>query len=142
MSRPIKFRVWSKEVKRMYPVELLAHPTETGFDSIGITDSGFETWLEGDEFELMQFTGLKDKNGVEIYEWDIVRIRHPHDKVRLPSGKTVYGDFADTIGQVFWWDEEGGWYHGNDAGRPPKRMWEHCEVIGNIYENKNLLEDK
>lgn len=77
--------------------------------------------------ELLQFTGLKDLNGTEIYEGDIVKGQHPVDFEKRPF-----------IGRVFYWD--GAWYHGFHNDRPPKRMWEYVEVIGNIYENPELLE--
>lgn len=76
-----------------------------------------------------QYTGLKDKKEKEIYEDDIVRVKHP----RALRG----GDFYNSIGRVFW--SEDSWYHGNDCGRPPKRMWEYCEVIGNKSDNSELL---
>jgi uncharacterized phage protein (TIGR01671 family) len=126
--REIKFRAWDKVSKRMlYSYE----PEEQGrreyiMVQFGI---GFSDWKKSD-LEIMQFTGLKDKNGIEIFEADIVRINHPHD---------ITGDFTNAIGEVFWWDEEGGWYHSNNHGRPPKRMWEYVEIIGNMYENPELL---
>lgn len=79
---------------------------------------------------LQQWTGLKDRTGRDIYEGDIVLINHPYDRT---------GDFTNARGEVFWWEEEGGWYHSNGNGRPPKRMWEYVEVVGNIYEHPELL---
>lgn len=90
-------------------------------------------YAEGEDVDLMQYTGLLDKNGVEIYEGDIVRVQHPLD---------MSGDFRDTVGGVFWWKEEGGWYHGNSNGRPPKRMWQYCEIIGNVWEHPDLIKLK
>lgn len=111
--REIKFRAWNG-VEMSEPFDLNKGDPDT-----------FPLGLP-----LMQYTGLKDKNGKEIYENDIVNIKHPHD---------VGGDFGDTNGRVFWYDEEGAWYHGNQSGRPPKQMWKYCEVIGNIYETEHLL---
>lgn len=84
-----------------------------------------------------QYTGLADRHNVEIYKGDIVRINHPQDTT---------GDFTNKLGRVFWWDEEGGWYHGHESvkdgsGRPPKRMWPFTEVVGNVYDNPELLGD-
>ena len=77
-----------------------------------------------DRFILMQFTGLHDKNGKEIYEGDIVQI-YKH----MSSEKSE-------VTQVVW-DEENCEYKGI---YPNIAVWEQHEVIGNIYENPELLE--
>jgi uncharacterized phage protein (TIGR01671 family) len=128
-QRIIKFRTWHKQHGMIYPDEHFSlNAAITGnLDFFGSPARDFNV----DDFTFMQYIGLHDAKWREIYEGDIVRINHPFDRT---------GDFTNAIGQVFWWGEEGGWYHSNDHGRPPKRMWQYVEVIGNIYENPDLLE--
>lgn len=129
MSRTITFRAWHRQAKKMYQVTslLLENGRITHID-VKVHEGGgemFSSRCSAENVDLMQFTGLLDKAGREIYEGDIVLINHPSDRT---------GDFTNARGEVFWWEEEGAWYHGNGNGRPPKRMWEYVEVVGNIYE--------
>jgi len=128
MSREIKFRAWLKEDKKMVNVE-----------TIDFTDKSIQ-YLEKNEFinayllrrvsfddvELMQYTGLKDKNGKKIYEGDIVVlnniendnmciVRYEHSSYRL-EGWSLRENLSNVEDSFL-------------------------EVIGNIYENKNLLEE-
>ncbi|VJU05433.1 YopX protein [Streptococcus pneumoniae] len=90
-----------------------------------------------DEIELMQSTGLKDKNGKEIFEGDIVRT-------------TRFWGRADEIGGFYEYEKdyvgvvkvlEGSWVI--DTGSVAVRLWseiDESEVLGNIYENLEFLE--
>jgi len=109
--RQNKFRVWLEEIKTMQYSDKL---------------SSFFKDYEDTKQPMMQFTGLKDMNGRKIYEGDIVQVFHPQDTT---------GDFTGTHGQVFYDVTEAAWYHSGHNGRPPKRMWKYCTVVGNIYEN-------
>lgn len=121
--REIKFRAWLKEEKITIDVSEIDFRGEevSGFDESDVFYEGYGY----DYAELMQYTGLKDKNGKEIYEGDI--------------GKSVDGIFLVT------WDEEKAAFVMRFYGYPEEtlyleEMWNDAEVIGNIYENPELLE--
>lgn len=129
--REIKFRAWDIKSKIMAFVETLHLGKKT---KPQIENCEWD-WYKRD-YKLMQYTGLKDVNGVEIYESDVVAllvistitvkleiamVDGVFSVINIPKG---YG-FRDTKYRL---DELVG------QGR--------IEVIGNIYENKELLEEK
>lgn len=132
--REIKFRVWNAEKSEMYHVEemLWNHPSpKKGWNPKYIrprTKDGKVVRFAppyGDDVVLMQYTGLKDKNGKEIYEGDIVV-------------------FYDVNKYVVKYDEDNTEFNCGDSYDKPivRQCEEGLEVIGNIYENPNLLKEE
>lgn len=95
-------------------------------------------YIDGDyydikEVELMQYTGLKDKNGKEIYEGDIVHIPDDWEEYGWASGENYEIDFKD--GRFRLKPK----YKPNAIGYDLENTNE-LEIIGNIYDNPDLLE--
>lgn len=89
-----------------------------------------QDWLHFDDYDsIMQSTGLKDKNGKEIFEGDIVKM-----------AKDVYSE--PTYYEVV--RHRGGAYRLESKQHGCELWLRHtdCEVVGNVYENPELLEDK
>lgn len=137
MNREIKFRAWIKEEKIMTDVKNLYYDNNglnkvTGRQKLRmITRRPFEDSLIGD-FELMQYTGLKDKNDVEIYEGDIV-------KGRYYAGYNI--GIKRIIGSVGWTSAS---FKVNGVKQYEGTRIDFdgsFEVIGNIYEHQHLLEE-
>lgn len=125
----ISFRVWDNAEKKMWNVETLYIEDEwvkVNDGSIyGVTKDLVRSYC------LMQSTGLKDKNGVEIYEGDIVRhsekpnpcFCYPFKVIQARTGEWRLDNFR--CGTVLAFSNQ-----------------DELEVIGNIYENSELLEDE
>jgi len=111
--REIKFRAWDKEIKKMRLPERMKHAISLNFNT-GIVEIG-----NGGDVEFLQYTGLKDKNGKEIYEGDI-----------LDGGYVVEWETME--------DNEMGFGVGIGFNVHPDIV-EDSEVIGNIYENPKLI---
>lgn len=122
MKDRFKFRAWNLEKGIMH---YNAEDTYDGISENGIEHSNFSAVLEDNEYVVMQSTGLKDKNGKLIYEGDIVKV----------SGYGVEGIF-----KMFWEDVTAQFaisIYESDCFEHSQSV---MEVIGNIYENKELLE--
>lgn len=128
MKRPIKFRAWNGE-KIYYPdtktpddnftcLRFFNHPDSIGW---GLYDYIFENRLCSGEYDqLMQFTGLIDKKGVDIYEGDIVQWVTDSDEGSAKVNKVV--EYMAGAFQIV-------------ASMPPDEF----EIIGNIFENPELI---
>ena len=91
-------------------------------------DSSYE--FEYKNNVLMQFTGLTDKNGKEIWEGDVVRFI---DDVTIPNKP------CEVITEVFWWNEMGCYSMKNTYMELNFTTTDEIEVIGNIFENPELI---
>ena len=109
--REIKFRAFSKKSKGMVLTE---YATFLKDDELNIYD----------DYVVMQYTGLHDKNGVEIYEGDVV------------SNKIIKGNVRFTNGYFVVYDKN------DDYILLSSCCVETIEVIGNVYENPELLETR
>lgn len=120
--RELKFRVWVKEHKRFVY-------SDDRVDDIFVRLNNFfdnVDWLRGklnhpNKLYLQQYTGLKDKNGTEIWEGDIIEMEYPINCSHKEVVKFEYGYF---------------WPFNIDGFQ-----YESVKVLGNIYENQELLNE-
>ena len=125
-----KFRAWDSLAEKMYSwTELLNQNLKNIF-----------TIPEQCGYHLMQYTGLKDKNGKEIYEGDIIKSYFENGLGAENKCLIIYDEYLCAfMGQELRTKQQ---YLFNE-GNPNKKdkQLKYTEVIGNIYDNKNLLEE-
>lgn len=128
-----RFRAWDSANKEMFK------------DTFAITESGQVVVVEQesvasspdyvfvDHLVIMQSTGLKDKNGKEIFEGDVVR--------QVRTQPTTENETITGVVTML----EGAWLIMNDCEQLASDLWSETdenEIIGNIYENKDILEEE
>lgn len=122
-----KFNVWDKILKQWLIYK--PHPTwgvHLYYTQDDTNNSELQWCIDSDDFEVVQYTGLKDKNGKEIFEGDIL-------------------EWNDLSFVVYWCDIDCGFGLEYNKTTGPwhdfskKEIPKYCEIIGNIYENKELL---
>ncbi len=138
MNREIKFKCWDKIINQMFVPTMINRFADVRHNGVynedcsyGLKGKEFETWLNRDSFEWLQFTGLKDKSGKEIYEGDIImsldsmgikiihKIRYNTHAARFDA---IILPYMSSCGINQGWIDEF-----------------KKEVIGNIYESPELL---
>ena len=119
--REIKFRVWDKNDKKWH----IQYPNCSSFFDV-YKVGGFGCKSEGGDYILMQYTGLKDKNGVEIYEGDVVREDSPPHhcgEIKYDGGAFYISGITDGYSELCHILVDDFW-----------------EIIGNVHENPELLD--
>lgn len=135
--REVKFRVWDKKTKKMRQMDSISfgitsvdkerYPVVNLLGRDCIENKDILLHREGNQYILMQYTGLKDKNGREIYEGDILQ-GEDFKRPSLVEWSDVYCSMdLKLIGTTL-------------SCIMDKSCGNRSEIIGNIYENPELLE--
>lgn len=126
-----KFRVWLTDIDQMLRVKALVFEKDKTRCFCGYS---FDFYLEDENATIMQSTGLKDKNGKEIFEGDILACKTDDEVINL---------------NIFWDEEHALFMFESKKYNEQEPLAELVEdntypfeIIGNIYENRELLEDK
>lgn len=152
--REVKYRLWCKERQEMIDIRKM-YFEDGKLTTISCVDhdSDFEYFTEDNDHVLMQYTGLKDVNGKEIYEGDILRVWRDDEYIpnRDSGGGIVDYDCESGFSQIGKVGFEGCSFDYSTIktlnGRHedihlPIDWLDNYEVIGNVFGNAEILEDK
>jgi uncharacterized phage protein (TIGR01671 family) len=138
MNQETRFRFWHEEYQEMVFLKNsgLQYFDFEGSYSLGFTVDGYSGFWAHEQYErltkeaqlfrIMQFTGVLDKNGKDIYEGDIV-LQLTNNGYKPEEVKFDFGCFY------------AGFHTGSSTQKRPKLLSKKVEVVGNIYENVELL---
>lgn len=125
-----KFRAWLKKEQKMdNDVDHISWLE----DELYCIGDGITYMVSAEDLELMQSTGLVDKNGKEIFEGDVVR--------QVRTQPTTENEIIIGVVTMI----EGAWLIMSDCEQLASKLWSETdenEIIGNVYENPELMEDK
>ena len=125
-----KFRAWDERagLTEVISIDLLEKKIKISHWEYGVSN-----YFPLDDVELMQSTGLKDNNGVEIFEGDVVKVsNHPFQKKEDSAGIEIDGNYL-----INWSEHSLTWLAGDLL---LYQLKPYIEVIGNRFENPELVE--
>lgn len=145
--REIRFRAWDKEekfmlqdIQSMYDGSCNHKETEERYGWI----SCFDSFIDDDNYVVMQYTGLKDKNGTEIYEGDIVHYKSTIDQFGFLLTHEQTGVIGVNKGMTGFTGKNTQTYKDEVNTHDSKFLFlspDIYEVIGNVWENPELLKE-
>lgn len=140
MERELKFRAWDGKRMIYFQDLMIGIDKRSNNPYVFFQTDTFGGEVRLGKHEVMQYSGLTDKNGREIYEGDVVRF---FDTVIKGNESCTNYDDEIVNGQIIWDDERCGWAITNRISIENEDFFEQlsdeAEIIGNIYENPELI---